>query len=74
MKKILIKRNENKAMILLKVLALFRDRDIIHSLQEVSEYMKAYEKYDQVIVDCKISEFNTIIQELEDENVNYEIL
>lgn len=74
MKKILIKRSENKGLILLKVLSLFRDRDIIHSLQEVSEYMKAYEKDDQIVIDCKMSEFNTIIQELEDENVNYEIL
>jgi len=71
--KIIIKRDENRGLNILKILSIFRDREILHSLQEISDYMKIYEADDQVSIECDKETIDEITKELEEENVQYNI-
>ena len=71
--KIIIKRDENQGLNILKILSIFRDRDILHSLQEISNHMKIYEIDDQFSIDCDKEDIDEIIKELEEENIQYNI-
>jgi hypothetical protein len=71
--KIIIKRDENQGLNILKILSIFRDREILHSLQEISDYMKIYEADDQVSIECDKETIDEITKELEEENVQYNI-
>jgi len=72
--KIRIKRENNQGIVILKVLSLFRDRNLIKSLQEVSEFMKKYEKEDEVTINCDSQNIDEIKSSLEEENIKYIIL
>jgi hypothetical protein len=72
--KIKIKRENNQGVVILKVLSLFRDKDLIKSLQEVSEFMKKYEKEDEVTINCDSQNIDEIKSSLEEENIKYIIL
>ena len=69
--KIIIKRIENQQVSILKILSVFRDRNILHSLEEVSNYMKIYERDDQVSIECHKEIIHEIIKELDEENIKY---
>ncbi|NJM78980.1 MAG: hypothetical protein HC854_03945 [Flavobacterium sp.] len=71
--KIIIKRDENQGLNILKTLSFFRDIEILHSLQEISDYMKIYEADDQVSIECNKEIIDEITKELEEENVQYNI-
>ncbi|WP_439480137.1 hypothetical protein [Chryseobacterium aquaticum] len=72
--KIRIKRENNQGIVILKVLSLFRDKDLIKSLQEVSEFMKKYEKEDEVTINCDSQNIDEIKSSLDEENIKYIIL
>ncbi|UFH30747.1 hypothetical protein LNP04_12255 [Chryseobacterium sp. C-71] len=72
--KIRIKRENNQGIVILKVLSLFRDKNLIKSLQEVSEFMKKYEKEDEVTINCDSQNIDEIKSSLEEENIKYIIL
>ncbi len=72
--KIKIKRENNQGIVILKVLSLFRDKNLIKSLQEVSEFMKKYEKEDEVTINCDSQNIDEIKSSLEEENIKYIIL
>lgn len=69
-----IKRENNQGIVILKVLSLFRDKNLIKSLQEVSEFMKKYEKEDEVTINCDSQNIDEIKSSLEEENIKYIIL
>jgi hypothetical protein len=39
MKQIIVKRNENEGLNILKILSIFRDKNLISSLEEMAHYM-----------------------------------
>ena len=71
--KIIIKRDKNQCLDILKILSIFRDRNILLSLREISNYMKIYEADDQVSIECNKETIDEITKELEEENVQYNI-
>lgn len=77
MKKIIFKRNNNQGIIMLKILSLFRDKNIILSLEEISKYLKMYEDKDEILIELTgidTEKINELIAELDDEDVNYEVI
>lgn len=77
MKKIIFKRKNNQGIIMLKILSLFRDKNIILSLEEISKYLKMYEDKDEIIIELtemNLEKINELIPELDDEGVNYEVI
>ena len=77
MKKIIFKRKNNQGIIMLKILSLFRDKNIILSLEEISKYLKMYEDKDEILIELTgidTEKINELIAELDDEDVNYEVI
>jgi len=74
MNKIIIKRERNQKLMILKVLSIFRDKGVINSLQEISHFMAKYETENQIIVEFNKEKTNEIIKELDGENIQYSII
>lgn len=70
---ITIKRKDNQNANILKILAIFRDKDVVKSLEEISNLMKIYEREDQISIKCSKEILNNIITELKEENINYSV-
>lgn len=58
-------------MSILKVLSIFRDRNLITSLEEIGYYMKMYENNDEVIVESNEEDLDDIVRNLTNEGVNF---
>jgi len=56
---------------ILKVLSIFRDRNLITSLEEIGYYMKMYENNDEVIVESNEEDLDDIVRNLTNEGVNF---
>ncbi len=70
---IIIKRKNNKETSILKILSVFRDLDIINSLEEISNYMKNYETEDQISIECEKENLERVKKDLQVENVLFSI-
>lgn len=71
MKQIIVKRKKNQDLSILKVLSIFRDRNLITSLEEIGYYMKMYENNDEVIVESNEEDLDDIVRNLTNEGVNF---
>lgn len=74
MKTIIIKRESNKDKTLLKALHFFRNWEVIHSLEEMGKYMKAYEMDDQIIISGNEEKLSAVLKELDEAGFNYEVI
>ncbi len=73
MRQIIIKRKENQGLNILKVLAVFRDKNLILSLEDIAYYLKMYEDHDQIIVKSGYDHLDNIFKILTDEGVYFKI-
>nr|WP_314494652.1 hypothetical protein [uncultured Chryseobacterium sp.] len=73
MKQITIKKNENEGLNILKVLSIFRDKNLISSLEEMAHYMEMYKNDDRIIIKSGENNLDDITRVLKNENVNFEI-
>lgn len=71
--KIIITRKNNANIAILEILSIFRDKNIIKSLEEISNYMKAYEKDDEIKILCDKEKIDIISRELNDEKIIFRI-
>ncbi|UQB68106.1 hypothetical protein [Epilithonimonas zeae] len=71
MKQIIVTRKKNQDLSILKVLSIFRDRNLITSLEEIGYYMKMYENNDEVIVESNEEDLDDIVRNLTNEGVNF---
>lgn len=71
--KIKIERKNNQGIIILKVLSLFRDKNLVNTLEEIGEYMKKYGQKDEIIINCSQYYIDDIKKNLLDENINFSV-
>lgn len=74
MRTVIIKRENNTGKIILKALYFFRNWDVIHSMEEIGNYMKTYEMDDQIIISGDEEKLSTVLKELDEEGFNYEVV
>lgn len=70
---IIIKKESNKEIFLLHILSIFRDKNIITSLDEFPDYTKAYQEKGEIMIKSTSEKIEIVIKELDYENIKYEL-